>query len=45
MIINKGTKIADGRLADLVAPGELMAGAPDLEQIFLRATADAERQA
>jgi ABC-2 type transport system ATP-binding protein len=45
VIINKGTKIADGRIADLVAPGELMAGAPDLEQIFLRATADAERQA
>jgi ABC-2 type transport system ATP-binding protein len=39
VIINKGRKIADGRIADLADAGELAAGAPDLEQIFLRATA------
>jgi len=46
VIIDRGVKVADGRVADLASPGELAAGTPDLEQIFLRTTAAAavERQ-
>ena len=38
VIVHKGTKIADGTLADLATRADLAAGSPDLEQIFLRAT-------
>jgi ABC-2 type transport system ATP-binding protein len=38
LIINKGTKIADGTLEELAARADLVAAGSDLEQIFLRAT-------
>jgi ABC-2 type transport system ATP-binding protein len=38
VILHKGTKIADGSLEALAARDTLTAGAPDLEQIFLRVT-------
>jgi ABC-2 type transport system ATP-binding protein len=38
LIINKGTKIADGTLEELAARADLAAAGSDLEQIFLRAT-------
>ncbi|HEY3381870.1 MAG TPA: ABC transporter ATP-binding protein [Vicinamibacterales bacterium] len=42
VIINKGTKIADGTLAELAARSDLAAAGSDLEQIFLRATGHAD---
>ncbi len=38
LIINKGTKIADGTLEELAARADLAVAGSDLEQIFLRAT-------
>ena len=43
VILDKGTKIADGSLEDLAARDRLTAGSPDLEQIFLRATGHKDR--
>jgi ABC-2 type transport system ATP-binding protein len=46
VIINKGTKIADGTLEELAARPDLAAAGSDLEEIFLRATGhDDEAQA
>ena len=42
VILDKGTKIADGSLENLAARDRLTAGSSDLEQIFLRATGHAE---
>jgi ABC-2 type transport system ATP-binding protein len=38
LILNKGTKIADGTLEELAARADLAAAGSDLEQIFLHAT-------
>jgi len=42
LIIHRGTKIADGSLEELAARSDLSAAGSDLEQIFLRATGQAE---
>jgi ABC-2 type transport system ATP-binding protein len=42
LIIHKGTKVADGSLAELAAGANLAAAGSDLEQIFLRATGHAD---
>jgi ABC-2 type transport system ATP-binding protein len=44
LIINKGTKIADGTLEELAARADLTAAGSDLEQIFLRATGHDRRE-
>jgi ABC-2 type transport system ATP-binding protein len=42
LIIHRGTKIADGSLEELAARSDLSAAGSDLEQIFLRATGQAD---
>lgn len=41
LIINKGTKVADGTLEELAARADLAAAGSDLEEIFLHATGHA----